>query len=89
MDSDNVPESMPPKELLFGLVRGEIIYVPPPDEKEDGGIEIEAEDDAVSSWMNPSGDGIELEIDPYDEGQTNNDDEGQVQTNTGDEVYTY
>ena len=64
--------------------------MPPLDENEDGGIHIEADDD-VSSWMNPSGDGIELEIDPYDEGQTNNDDdEGrQLQSNTDGEVYTY
>ena len=33
MDGDNnVPEDMEPEQLLFGLVRGEIIYVPPPDE---------------------------------------------------------
>ena len=92
MDGDNnVPEDMEPEQLLFGLVRGEIIYVPPPDENEDGGIDIEAEHDVVSSWMNPSGDGIELEIDPYDEGQTNNDDDEcrQLQTNTDGEVYTY
>ena len=29
MDGDNnVPEDMEPEQLLFGLVRGEIIYVP-------------------------------------------------------------
>ena len=40
MDGDNnVPEDMEPEQLLFGLVRGEIIYVPPPDENQDGGID--------------------------------------------------
>ena len=41
--------------------------------------------------MGFSGDGMELEIDPYDEGQTNNDDdEGrQLQTNTDGEVYIH
>ena len=93
MDGDNnVPEDMEPEELMYGMVRGEIIYVPPPDENQDGGIELEGEDgdDVVSSWMNPSGDGIELEVEPYDEGQTNNDDEGrQLQTNTDGEVYIH
>jgi hypothetical protein len=37
--------------------------------------------------MNPDGDGMEIDL--LNEGQTNNDDEGQLQTNIDGEVYTY
>ena len=74
-NNDDVPENMEPEEFFHALVRGDITYVPPPGENEDAGVDIEAED--VNSWMNPSGDGMEME--PIKEGQTNID----------DKVYTY
>ena len=61
------------EEYLNGMIRGEIQYVP-----EDAG-------ENPSSYLNPSGDGMEVET--FDEGQTNNDDEGQ--TNIDGEVYIY
>ena len=81
---ENVPED--PEEYFHALVRGEIEYVPPPSEDLDGGVDLD--DETVNSWMNTSGDGMEM-IDPFNEGQTNNDDEGQLQTNIDGEVYTY
>ena len=63
------------EEYFHALVRGEITYVSPTGEDEDGGIDLNQED--VDSWMNPSGDGMEME--PIKEGQTNID----------DKVYTY
>ena len=66
-----------PEEFLSAVIRGEITYVPPP-APEDTGVDLEedlgADEDDVNSWMNPSG-GEGLEIDPFDEGQTNNDDQ--------------
>ena len=75
------------EEFYHAMIRGEITYVPPHDD-EDAGVELEEANEAVNSWMNASGDGMEIELGD-DEGQTNNDDEGQLQTNIDGEVYTY
>ena len=80
---EDVPED--PEEYFHTLVRGEIKYVPPPGEDLDGGVDLD--DETVNSWMNTSVGG--MEIDPFYEGQTNNNDEGQLQTNIDGEVYTY
>ena len=83
----NAEENMPedPEEFFHALVRGDIAYVPPPGEDLDGGVDLD--DETVNSWMNPDGDGMEIDL--LNEGQTNNDDEGQLQTNIDGEVYTY
>jgi hypothetical protein len=53
----------------------------------DGAGEDEHEED-VSSFLNPSGDGMEIET--FDnEGQTNIDGERQLQTNANGEVYRF
>ena len=49
------------EQILLGMIRG--------------GVGATREDE-VSSFLNDSGEGLELE--PRDEGQTNNDDEGNV-----------
>ena len=67
------------EEYLNGMIRGEIQYVP-----EDAGEDL-GEDEDPSSYLNLSGEGMEVET--FDEGQTNNDDEGQ--TNIDGEVYIY
>ena len=75
------------EEYLNGMIRGEIQYVPE-DAGEDAGKdpgEDPGEDEDPSSFLNPSGEGMEIEM--FDEGQTNNDDEGQ--TNIDGEVYIY
>ena len=84
--NDDVTENVDPKEFFHAVIRGDITYVPPYDDG-DARIESEETDEAVKSWMNASGDG--MEIDPFNEEQTNNKDEGQLQTNTDGEVYTY
>jgi hypothetical protein len=53
----------------------------------EGAGEAELEED-VSSFLNPSGDGMEIETFD-DEGQTNTDAEQQLQTNTDGEVYRF
>jgi hypothetical protein len=81
------------------MIRGEHMYVPQPGAyREDPGIvgedagregagEDEREED-VSSFLNPSGDGMEIETFD-DEGQTNTDAERQLQTNADGEVYRF
>ena len=84
----NAEENMAedPEEFFHALVRGDIAYVPPPGEDLDGGVDLD--DETVNSWMNPDGDGMEIDL--LNEGQTNNDDEGrQLQTNTDGEVYIH
>ena len=71
------------EEYLNGMIRGEIQYVPE-DAGEDAGEDL-GEDEDPSSYLNLSGEGMEVET--FDEGQTNNDDEGQ--TNIDGEVYIY
>ena len=73
------------EEFYHAMIRGEITYVPPHDDQDDG-IELLETEKALKSCMNASGDG--MEIYQFDEGQTNNDDEGQLQTNINREVYT-
>jgi hypothetical protein len=53
----------------------------------EGAGEDEGEED-VSLFLNPSGDGMEIEIFD-DKGQTNTDDERQLQTNADGEVYIF
>jgi hypothetical protein len=58
----------------MGIIRGEIPYVP-----EDAGEGVgregakECEEEVVWSFLNPSGDGREIEM--FDEGQIDNNDE--------------
>jgi hypothetical protein len=47
----------------------------------------EGEEEDFLSFLNPSGDGMEVEI--LDERQTDNNDERQLQINTDVEVYIY
>lgn len=72
------------EQIMWDIIRGE-----------DGGEPCAGEDNVVddadiSSYLDLSGEGLEQE--PVDEGQTNNDDEGNVivdpSTTTG-EVYIY
>ena len=53
------------EEILHRIIAGE------PNAGEYAGV-----DEDVSSYLNPSGDGMELE--PFNKRQTNNDDEGNV-----------
>jgi hypothetical protein len=98
MDGENDPHQ--PEEYLMGMIRGEHLYVPQEGaDREDprvlvgegagreGAREDEREED-VSSFLNPSGDGMEIET--FDnEGQTNTDGERQLQTNADGEVYRF
>ena len=62
-----------PEEYLNRIIRGEIPYVPE-DAGEDAGKdpgEDPGEDEDPSSFLNPSGEGMEIEM--FDEGQTNNE----------------
>ena len=64
------------EDIILGIIRGE------------AGVD----EDEISSFLNASGDGQELE--QVDEGQTNNDDEGQTNNDDGPstttgEVYIY
>jgi hypothetical protein len=93
MDGENDPHQ--PEEFLFGIIRGEHVYVhqegadqeDPDVAIREGAREDEREED-VSSFLNPSGDGMEIETFD-DEGQTNTDDERQLQTNADGEVYRF
>jgi hypothetical protein len=72
----DVPED--PEEYISALIRGDIPYVQE-DAPEDAGVDLEedlGEDEDPSSFLNTSGDGMEIDL--FDEGQTNNDDEGQI-----------
>jgi hypothetical protein len=97
MDGENDPRH--PEEFLYGMIR-ENVFVPQEGaDREDsevagqegvrreGAGEDELEDD-VSSFLNPSGDGMEMEMFD-DEGQTNTDAERQLQTNADGEVYRF
>jgi hypothetical protein len=71
MDGD-AGEGAVREELLMGIIRGEIPYVPKDDEEDagegasrEGAREGEEED--ILSYLNPSGDRMEIEI--LDEGQ--------------------
>jgi hypothetical protein len=89
MDGGNESQ---PEEVLMGIIRGEYAYVPEEGVGEgadregarEGVGEGEDKED-VSSFLNPSGDGMEREN--FDKGQTNSDDKRQLQTNTDGEVY--
>jgi hypothetical protein len=81
MDGE-IPNVPHPEEYMMGIIRGEIPYVQ--EGEEDAG---EGEEEGVSSFLNPSGDRMEIEM--FDEGQTNKDDEGQLQSNIDGEVYIY
>jgi hypothetical protein len=85
MDGE-IPNVPHPEEYMMGIIRGEIPYVQE-GEEDVGECAREGEEEDVSSFLNPSGDGMEIEM--FDEGKTNNDDEGQLQTNIDGEVYTY
>jgi hypothetical protein len=77
------------------MIRGENVYVHQEGaDREDPGVagregagEAELEED-VSSFLDPSGDGMEIETFD-DEGQTNTDTERQLQTNADGEVYRF
>jgi hypothetical protein len=98
MDGENDPHQ--PEEYLMGMTRGEHLYVPQEGaDREDprvavgegasreGAEEDEGKED-VLLFLNPSGDGMEIEMFD-DEGQTNTNDERQLQTNTDGEVYRF
>jgi len=76
------------EQIMWDIIRGEARGEPcaGEDYREDDVVD----DDEISSYLDLSGEGLELE--PVDEGQTNNDDEGNVvvdpSTTTG-EVYIY
>jgi hypothetical protein len=80
MDGE-IPNVPHPKDFMMGVIRGEIPYVPK--DAREGAREGEEED--ISSFLNPSSDRMEIEI--FDEGQTNNNDERQLQKNS--KVYIY
>jgi hypothetical protein len=85
MDGENESQ---PEEVLMVIIRGEYAYVPEEGAREGAGREGAGEGEGkedVLSFLNPSGDGMEIEM--YDEGQTNSYDERQLQTNTNGEVY--
>jgi hypothetical protein len=93
MDGENAPHT---EELMMGIIHGEIPYVHE-DAGEgagEGAIEGagregagEGEEEDISSFLNPFGDGMEIEM--FDKGQTDNDDERQLRTNTDGDVYIY
>jgi hypothetical protein len=94
MDGENDPSH--PEEFLYGIIHGEHVYVhqegadredPGEGAGREGAREDEREDD-VSSFLNPSGDGMDIETFD-DEGQTNTDAERQLQTNADGEVYRF
>jgi hypothetical protein len=80
-----------PEEVLMGIIHGEYAYVPEEGAGEGVGREGaregtgEGEEEDVSSFLNPSGDGMKIEM--FDVGQTNSGDEHQLHTNTDGEVY--
>jgi hypothetical protein len=61
-----VPED--PEEYLRGMIRGEIPYV-----QKEAGEDAGYQEEDVSSFLNLPGDRMEIEM--FDKGQTNNDDE--------------
>jgi hypothetical protein len=83
MDCENEPR---PEDFLMGMIGGEYVYVPEEGADREGtgvaveegaGQEGDGEDEGeedVSSFLNPFGDGMEIEMFD-DEGQTNSDDE--------------
>jgi hypothetical protein len=73
------------EELLMGIIRGEIPYVHEDAGEGAGQGAEEGEEEDVLSFLNPSDDGMDIEM--FDEGQTDNDDDQQLQTNTDGEVY--
>jgi hypothetical protein len=98
MDGENDPHQ--PEEFLFSIIRSEHVYVHQEGaDREDPGVAIgegagregagedEREED-VLSFLNPSGDGMEIET-FEDEGQTNTNGERQLQTNANSEVYRF
>jgi hypothetical protein len=98
MDGENEPSH--PAEFLYGIIRGEHVYVHQEGADREvlgvaigegagreGAREDEHEED-VLSFLNPSGDGMEIEMFD-DKGQTNNDAERQLQTNADGEVYRF
>jgi hypothetical protein len=98
MDGENDPSH--PKEFLYGMIRGENVYVHQEGaNREDPGVadregvgregagEAEVEED-VLSFLNPSGDRMEIETFD-DEGQTNTDVKRQLQINADGEVYRF
>jgi hypothetical protein len=94
MDDENDPHQ--PEEFLFGIIRGEHVYVPQEGADREGtgvgagreGVREDEHEEDVSSFLNPSSDGMEIEM--FDEeGQTNTNDERQLQTNTDGEVYRF
>ena len=60
------------EQLLYAMIRSNAPPCPLPDFAEDD----DQAQDVVASYLNESGEGLELE--PRDEGQTNNDGEGNV-----------
>jgi hypothetical protein len=88
MDGE-IPNVPHPEYFMMGIIHGEIPYVP--EDAGEGAREgagegaSEGEEEDVSSFRNPFGDGIEIEM--FDEGQINNDEERQLQTNS--KVYIY
>jgi hypothetical protein len=98
MDGENDPSH--PEEFLYGMIRGENIYVHQEGaDREDPGVasqkgvgregagEAKLEED-VLLFLNPSGDGMEIETFD-DKGQTNTDAERQLRTNADGEVYRF
>jgi hypothetical protein len=98
MDSENDPSH--PEEFLYGMIRSENVYVHQEGaDREDPGVagregvdregagEAKLEED-ILSFLNPSGDGMEIETFD-DEERTNTDAERQLQTNTNGEVYRF
>jgi hypothetical protein len=93
MDSQNDPHQ--PKEFLFGIIRGEHVYVHQEGaDREDPRVAVgegageDKHEEDVSSFLNPFGDGMEIEMFD-DEGQTNTDGERQLQTNANGEIYRF
>jgi hypothetical protein len=86
MDGQNDPRH--PEEFLFGMIHENVYVHQEGAEREDPGVagregvsregagEAELEED-VSSFLNPSGDGMEIETFD-DEGQTNTDSKRQL-----------
>jgi hypothetical protein len=70
MDGENDPSH--PEEFLYGMIHGENVYVHQEGaDREDLGVAgREGAEEDVSSFLNPSGDGMEIETFD-DEGQTN------------------
>jgi hypothetical protein len=92
MDGENDPRH--PEEFLFGMICENVYVHQEGANREDPGVagregarEGAGEDD-VSSFLNPSGDGMEIETFD-DEGQRNTDSKRQLQTNADGELYRF